>query len=70
MFKRSGTGPTRPAGGARLIDLCVIAAAAVFFINIVIGSPAEDDQMLFLAAEIGAPMLEIPATEQAAAYEG
>lgn len=63
MFQRSGRTPQTPTGGTRLIDLCVIAAAGLFFVNIVIGSPKEDDQMLFLAAEIGAPMIAIDGSE-------
>ena len=60
MGQRLGTSQRKPTGGTRVIDLCVIAAAGLFFVNIVVGGSSEDDQMLFLAAEIGAPMLELP----------
>ena len=70
MFNRVAVEPVKPAGGTKLIDLCVIAAAGRFFVNIVLGTSGEDDQMLFLAAEIGAPMLELDAPVMAEAHPG
>ena len=70
MGQRSGVSANRASGGSRWIDLCVIAAAGLFFVNIVVGNASEDDQMLFLAAEIGAPMLAMPIEEPLAAHPG
>lgn len=44
------------SGGVRVLDLFVIAAAGLFFVNIVVGTPNDDDQLLFLAAEMGGSM--------------
>lgn len=62
MFKRSAS---TKVGGTRLIDLLVIAAAGLFFVNIVVGSPRnDDDQLLFLAAEVGSPVTQVHASHE------
>ena len=51
MLASSGSSQVR---GNKFIDLCVIAVAGLFFVNIILGNPHnEDDQLLFLAAEVG-----------------
>lgn len=53
MFSQTSPDPSHRSLRSRAIDLGVIAVAGVFFVNIVIGSEREDDEMLFLAAELG-----------------